>query len=257
MKQSKLKHYIKYFTLFIATAILAGCASTQAPIKMSSQVFNNKDAVIGIVSTEMPEAAAQYTGSIGLLDLAIISGANSSLNKHLEKLSFEEYQELPQIIKASLDKNELSVKIIEKQISLDDAGDLERPKKGMSKDDFSKYKKDYGLDYLVLLKANAIGTTRSYYGFIPTSEPATQVSITGQMIDLKTKKLVWYLDSLSTNAIESPWDEADEKFPNLTSALYRTLNESIQKLKFDLTLTNDPEAITVSDSSTQNEDKSE
>lgn len=230
--------YIKIISAIFITLFVTGCVSTQQPVLISDSFLTNKNATIGILRTEVPLAETVYTGSIGLLDYGIISAVNSGLDKHLKQLSFEEFEQFHQSLETLLIKKGFTVKLIDEPMPIKKAEKLKMPAKGISKDNFQYYQDLYALDYLLLLDMKAIGTTRSYYGPVPTSEPVAQTRIIGQIIDLNTKKLEWYKDATTQVIIESPWDESKESYPNLTNSVYQSLNNALRVLRFDVDNTN-------------------
>ena len=124
--------------------------------------------------------------------------------------------------------------LINEPLTEDEVKNLKTPKEGVSQNDFSKYKEKYGLDYLMLINFKTIGTVRSYYGPVPTSEPLATSFITGQIIDLSTDKLSWYSDINIQKTIPSPWDEADSNYPNLTNSIYQSQNDAFRTIKSEL-----------------------
>ena len=76
---------------------------------------------------------------------------------------------------------------------------------------------------MLLVLPGHIGTTRSYYAMMPTSEPTVVSGVRVVLIDVKTNDLKWYRYITSSKTIPAPWDEAN--YPNLTSSLYKSVDE--------------------------------
>lgn len=220
-------------SIFLLLSLVVGCVSLPDPVPFSMPKVD--ETKLGIVLVEQSEASATYTGSIGLLDLAIISAANSSLNKHLKTLSFDDYQALPVTLKESLESKGYDV-VIKKQLSLDEGKKLKLPKNGQSQN--TGYYTEMGLsdnvDYLLVLRSGALGTTRPYYGPVPTANPLTNANIIVELTDLKTSKVLWYKVATSQQVIQEPWDESKAGYPNLTSGLFSSVNQAIEMLKADV-----------------------
>lgn len=220
--------------LFLSILVsLVGCASVQQPVS-----FNLKpepSSSIGVVQVASPEPGAQYTGSIGLLDLAIISAANGGLNKHLKTQEFgADYQSLPKEVGKILESQGHKVVMIEKDIDLKVAAKFKAPQKGLNKTDFSKYKSEHGITHLLVLRMPMVGTTRSYYGPVPLTEPTAQASINAMVVDLQSNKLEWYTTATSNKVIEKPWDEGDKQWPNLTNSVFTAVDEATKLIKTEL-----------------------
>ncbi|MDM7861532.1 hypothetical protein QTP81_13095 [Alteromonas sp. ASW11-36] len=220
----------RIFTLLVAIVVLSGCVSTQEMITVDEASLSNNEVVVGIILTEAPLAETFYTGSIGLLDYAIIAGVNSTLDKHLNSLVFDDYPKIAQQLQTVLHNKGVNTLLIETPIALKEAEKLKRPSKGKSKTSFVGYQEKYNIDYLLLVHLQQVGTTRSYYGPVPTSEPVATVAMSGQIIDLATHDLKWFYDASSQQVIETPWDESEVQFPNLTTAIYQALETSTREL---------------------------
>lgn len=219
--------------LLVAFLATTGCATVQKPISFNLHPDANRS--IGIVQVDSPVPAAQYTGSIGLLDLAIISTANSGLNAHLKTQKFDgDYKDLPKSLKTILESKGYKVVLIEKSIDSKTAGKFKEYKNGANTNDFSKYKTENGVTDLLVLNMGMVGTTRSYYGPVPLTEPTAHVVIRGAIINLDNNKLEWLTTAESSKVIEKPWDESAKKWPNLTNAIYTAVNESTKLIKTEI-----------------------
>ncbi len=228
---------MKLFKLIFSISLIftiVGCVSVQPPIPMSNTVFEDSNKRVGLLYTDKPIAETAYTGSIGLLDYAIISGANSGLDDHLATLEFPEYDEFIELISNKLKTKNITLVVIEDTLTSESANNLKSPSEGISKNDFSSYQDTHNLDMLMLLEFKSIGTTRSYYGFIPTTEPLAQSYIRGQLVDLSSNKLLWFTDTITTKPIPTPWDESNANFPNLTSSVYKALDESLRLISYEI-----------------------
>jgi hypothetical protein len=236
IKMESFMFYVKNggrAVLMVLLLSLVGCASVQKPVSFNAVPDEKRS--IGIVQVEAPDAAAAYTGSIGLLDLAIISAANGGLNKHLKAQKFTaDYQELPKDLKKILEAKGYKTVLIEKPISLKAAAKFKSPKNGVNTNDFSKYKQDHGITDILIVSLFSVGTTRSYYGPVPLTEPAAQAVIRGMLVNLDNNKLEWFSTATSSKTIEKPWDESAKNWPNLTNAVYVAMNEATKLVKTEV-----------------------
>lgn len=222
----------RFFFLSILVS-LVGCASVQEPVSFNLKPESSFS--IGVVQVASPEPGAQYTGNIGLLDLAIISAANSGLNKHLKTQEFvQDYQSLPKEVGKILEAQGHKVVMIEKDIDAKAAAKFKAPQKGLNKTDFSKYKTEHGITHLLVLRMPMVGTTRSYYGPVPLTEPTAQATINAMVVDLQSNKLEWYATATSSKVIEKPWDESDKNWPNLTNSVFTAVDEATKLIKTEL-----------------------
>ncbi|MBU2707856.1 hypothetical protein KCM76_17815 [Zooshikella marina] len=221
--------------LLVISFIVTGCVSHQPTVNFSDSFLEKKGKTVGIARTKTIEAETTYTGSIGLLDYGIISAVNSGLDNHLKTLEFPEYTSLQNEIAKLLKEKGLSVIIIEDPIDKEKFK-IKTSENGKNTTKFTAIKEKHSLDYILLLDLQKLGTTRSYYGPAPTSDPIATTNILGQMIDLNTGKLEWYRAAKTEVLIDEPWDESESKYPNLTNAVYRSFDNAIQIIKQDFTL---------------------
>ncbi len=211
--------------------VLGACASTQEAVPFSQNIDKNKK--IGVMYVEPVKAETGYTGQIGLLDYGIISAVNAGLDKHLKAQVFDEYQALPQQLTDALNAKGYQANLVTEAITRKVADKFKTPSKNINKTDFSKYKEAHGIDYLVLVDMPSIGTTRSYYGPVPTSEPLASARVQVQMVDLNNGAVVWFNNAYQSKVIEMPWDESDG-YPNLTNAVYTNLHSVVQVILQDV-----------------------
>jgi len=89
--------------------------------------------------------------------------------------------------------------------------------------DFRSLKAELGgSDRLLLFTVVAVGTQRSYYGFIPISSPSAMMNARGEIIDLQTNEVLWRQTTTDVAAIDDPWDESPE-FRNVHAAVQKVI----------------------------------
>ena len=208
---------------------LVGCVTPQAPVKLSTAVEGK---TVLVVQGELPQAETQYTGSIGLLDYGIISAANSSLDEHLKALTFPEYQMTLSTLEKKLTEKGIKIAHYKSKLTADEMGKIKDAKEGKNMTDLTVYQAQSPTDYVLLVLPGHLGTTRPYYGPVPTAEPVAVAAMTIQLIDVKTNELKWYSQINATNTIVAPWDE--KSFPNLTNAVYKSVNDLSRMLDAEL-----------------------
>jgi hypothetical protein len=86
-----------------------------------------------------------------------------------------------------------------------------------------------GADQVLVLRLMYYGTSRSYYGFIPISEPQGFAAVDGSLID-KEHKILWntgdsILDSFVKEPVVGEWKQKPD-YPNLIAASERALEKS-------------------------------
>lgn len=212
---------LRLFASAMTLIVLTGCATVQPDVNFQSAGLEGKSVVV--VKSELPPAETQYTGSIGLLDYGIISAANAGLDKHLKSLQFSEFNQLFSTIETQLKSKKANVTFEQKVLDKKAVEKLKAPKNGKNTNDLTAYTDVSKADYVLLVLPGHIGTTRSYYAMMPTSEPTVVSGVRVVLIDVKTNDLKWYRYITSSKTIPAPWDEAN--YPNLTSSLYKSVDE--------------------------------
>lgn len=225
------KNLFFYITLCF-TLLASGCASIPTPIDYRG--VSKEQARIGIALSEPSKATTSYYGQIGLLDYAIIAGMNSGLDDYLASLSFEDYQSLTTDIQSIVSAQGHLPVVIEPAMSREEATKLKSHKDGVGQNDYRQYQEQHGLDYMLVLRLSSIGTTRPYYGPVPTAAPTTQAVIWGELVDLHSNRVVWFRNVDVKKSIQEPWDEPDQQYPNLTNALFQALNSALESVKLQL-----------------------
>jgi hypothetical protein len=214
--------------VFIALAALTGCATPQPPVAMDQAFWAEKQDRIGIAITEIPAPSVQMTGQQGLLDIAVNKGMASGLTKKVESWDSTSLRGLQQKVAERLQAQGYSVKLLDKPYDFKDFKKAQR-KLGYADLDMTPLKAQEGIDKVVLLMVGVNGTTRSYYGMIPTSDPVSLVTMVTTIVDLDDNRLVYFQPSAVSRAAQGEWDESPE-YPNLTNAFYKALDEVEQEI---------------------------
>lgn len=215
-------------SIFAFAAVLTGCATPQPPVAMDQAFWNEKQDRIGVAISEIPSPSVQMTGQQGLLDIAVNKGMASGLSKKVETWDSSSLSELQKKVVERLQAQGYTVKLLDKPYD-PSAFKESKGKLGYADLDLTPLKEQEGIDKLVLLLFGANGTTRSYYGMIPTSDPVSQVAMVTTIVDLDDNRLVYFQPSVINRAAEGEWDESPE-YPNLTNAFYQALDEAEQKM---------------------------
>jgi len=86
--------------------------------------------------------------------------------------------------------------------------------------------------YLLLVQVQSIGTIRGYMGVVPSTSPSGYFVAVGQLIDLKTQKLLWHKGVSIRRPGRGEWDQPPD-FANLTAAVHRAVDSGIDMLVLD------------------------
>lgn len=216
--------FLKFASLTVAALSVVGCVSVTPDIGVQPKFMTQKDKVIGVAVAELPKPMTYKVGNQGLLDVVINNAAASDLDKHLAGLDISRISDVGERIAKDLEVKGFRVKRIQEPVGVAALAKLEKQNDAQSKTyfdgrDFSGFKAKYGVDKLVLLSVGQIGTQRSYYGFIPTSDPVAVAQVNGRVIDLASNQLEWNQTVMRTVPSNTgTWDEPPA-FPGLTKAM--------------------------------------
>ena len=73
-----------------------------------------------------------------------------------------------------------------------------------------------------MIDITALGFTRTYSAYIPTSDPKALLRGAGYIVNLNNNTYEWYMPVIITKSADKNWDEPT-KFPGLTNAYFHAL----------------------------------
>ena len=118
------------------------------------------------------------------------------LDKAIKRTDLKWYQQLPERFVARLKQKGINASYYPEAISPDIK-------------DYAPYITSTSSDKLLLIKLEAVGATRSYYGFVPLTDPRGYCVIKGELINSKNKVLWRYKAEVTQPAVK-PWDVAPD-----------------------------------------------
>jgi hypothetical protein len=216
-----------------ASVLLGGCAVPYKPIELEQSFWQERQVVIGVVSSAVPPVEAHMAGAQGLLDIAINKGNASKMVDQMKKLSVERVTVIPANFADGLGRRGFKVMKLDPidPAKLPEFKPAANPELYASRDFQSL--KEKGLDRVLFVNVQRIGTIRSYQGFIPLGAPRAVFGVTGQLIDVKTNKLLWHNRYETQAAIAEPWDQEPD-FPNVSAAVTKNMIEGAAQFERSL-----------------------
>lgn len=226
---------LKLLSVGLLLTYLYGCVVVTPNIGVKKEFWNDKNGVVGVAVTKLPEPMAHKAGAQGLLDIAINNANADDLETALKKENKSSIYELQDKLVSYLKSKGLNAKKVDSPIDLETLTELEKENdesKGIyfAARDFKPLKSSLGVDKLLVVQLNALGTIRSYYGFIPTSEPSGYAVLNGYVVNLDNNQLEWNNTvTQSVNHGAKEWDQPPE-FTALVKAMHSAYNLSQTKL---------------------------
>lgn len=216
-------------TATIGVLSLLGACTTLPQVQMKNDFWSQTDRSVAVALAKLPDTAAHKAGPQGLLDIAINNAMADELSTALKNISLDQsYGQTRSEVVNRLQENGIRSSASEKMIdvaSLQDfsGGDTSR---SYAPKDFRGLKADLGgADRLLLFTVIAVGTQRSYYGFVPITEPVAILKARGEIIDLQTNEVLWREDTSNIAPISDPWDQPPE-FKNVKTAVAQVIVEA-------------------------------
>ena len=217
--------------LFLA-AVLTSCATPPKPIELTKDFWERKG-VLGIATATYPKATAYTTGQQGVLDLLITR--SGELPGFIEKMDVATLlSAIPEDLSTKFRAQGFEVKQSFKLETSKFAKFESTPSQRFYADfDFRPVRQTEQVDRLLLITVEAIGTTRPYYGFLPTGPPKGMITWRGELIDLSTNELLWRYTEAQTVPVYDPWDEPPN-YPRIVDAVTRAVDSAKRTLEFRL-----------------------
>lgn len=210
---------------FLVSAIpCAWARPPQQPVvfSMDTYVASQPKERVGVAMTALPKHTTQTPGASCLLCLAAAAGANSDLSNHSKTLSNENLPKLKEDIAELLRRNGIDTVVIPDEIQLSDLPKHKTKGVNIAKKNFSSLGQKYGVDKLLLIDITALGFTRTYAAYFPTSDPNAFFAGTGYIVDLNSNVYEWYQPVAISKSAEAEWKEPPN-FPGLTNAYFQAL----------------------------------
>ena len=186
----------KYLTVLLVVFSLYGCVVITPNIGVKKEFWDNKTDVVGVAVVKLPEAQAHKAGSQGLLDIAINNANAGDLEEALKKQDLSSIHNVQDKVVAYLSSKGFKVKKVAGPIDLESLKELEATNDDSkaiyyARRDFKPLKSSLGVDKLVMIQVNAVGTIRSYYGFFPIGAPSGYSVLNGYVVNLADNRLEW------------------------------------------------------------------
>jgi len=216
-------------TAIITGVLMMGCA-VQKPISLDNSFWEKKDATVGIAVAKIPVPSAAAESRDGISD-----AYSSDVTRRLEKEDFSRIYKIGGKLEGVLQTKGLNPKVIPAPIAIDQFPTRDGVTDGHAERDFSALGAAAQAQYLLLVQVQSIGTIRGYLGalpVIPTTSPSGYFVAVGQLIDLKTQKLLWHKRVSIRRPSRGEWDQPPD-FANLTTAVHQAADSGMDILVLD------------------------
>lgn len=221
---------VRFFAIATLLSLLSACSTVQRPTTLATSFWQQPGKKIAVSVQPLPKPASHKMGVQGLLDVAINDAVASGWDAHVESMVFEPYQELAGDLAASLKAKGFLTEVMGVDVSklkVYEPGEAQKSTPTFEYD-LTKLGK-LGREYFLLVRINAVGTARDYYGFVPLSAPRGYVAGNVALVDVRTNELLWWKDLLINKGVNGPWDQPPA-YPNLSQAIDQAIEQSRQDI---------------------------
>lgn len=225
---------IRWLMMSFVLLVLQGCVAMK-PTTLPENFWKEHGRKVAVNVENLPKPTSTKLGSQGLLDAAINEAMSNGWDAHVESMVFEPYSELSEQFVTKL--NKLGFEATPTQLKLTGLPPYKatpaQKKVAVFNQDLSKAPDLKDKDYLLLVSVRAFGTARSYYGFVPLSDPNGYFTGYITVVDVKSNEIKWWKDVVVNKATEKPWDQAPA-YPNLSQAIDQAVEQSKQSFLDEL-----------------------
>jgi hypothetical protein len=210
--------------------LMTGCAS-QKPVSLDSSFWEKKEASIGIAVAKIPAASAAVESRDG----GISGGFSDDVSRRLEKEDFSRIYKVGGKLEDIFKAKGLNPKVVSGPITMEQFPERNGVTDGYAERDFSALGAAAQAQYLLLIQVQSIGTIRGYLGalpLIPTTSPSGYFVAAGQLVDLKTQKLLWRKAVAIRRPTRGEWDQPPD-FANLIAAVHQAVDSGMDLLVLD------------------------
>lgn len=211
-----MKYKFIYFCLTgIGLIFLAGCA-TQPNIHLSDDFWQNHEKVI-VATTKAPKPGLYHSGNQALLEYAISNVATSStFNAYVQNSELAWYERFSRKFIAQLKQRHINAEVYPDPINPDQKS-------------YTDVVTHIDTNRLLVIKLEALGSIRNYYGVIPLGAPQAYCVMTGELVTARGSQVLWRYQSIVRQPVQGDWDQPPN-YPNFRNALESAINSAQQEL---------------------------
>ncbi|MDH5424326.1 MAG: hypothetical protein OEY29_04970 [Gammaproteobacteria bacterium] len=215
------------FFLFIIFT-LSGCGATTPAISVKPS-WDNNTRIVGIISTNIPPASAYKNDKYNQLSPSVNSQPND-LEQHLQNLQPPDITSITDKISRYLKSKGMHVKRLSSHQVLQQLRKMDAKAGNGSKADYRPLKLIHGIDKLIVIRVEHIGSIRPYYGFVPLAEPKGFSHLSGYMINLDNNQHEWKHSVMQQVECTPAAADPAAEFAGLKKAVHMAFDQSKNSL---------------------------
>jgi len=215
---------IVYFALS-AVVLLGACAPTQK-VMISPNFWQESDHTVGVALVAFPQGrVANFGSGSGLVYEAKIASASAPIKYRLKYTYPANFIGVQSLFAEKLKTKGFKV------IKIDHILKRDRMSWRADSKEISTVALDYRVDYLIVLQLSDFGVSCIYMGYQPHPQlPAqVQIQVIGEMIDVKSNKVMWrnkFSEGSFTRYVAAKCTEPDD-CPTIIDALNGEIDKGV------------------------------
>lgn len=195
--------------------------------------MEDKKQEVVVALVRPPKTNYSVTG--GLADQAIANAAGGHFKRFLNEYQPKPLSQLPEKIVSDLRKNGISARITNQTITTNQLPKF--PSNNLNEYAFIDYRSlanQLKADKLLLINVTEIGATRpTTMGVVPIGGPIGHISMSGQLIDLKTNRVLWGKVVVEHVKSNNKWYQPPN-FPYFENSMNLMVENAASKLQYQL-----------------------
>lgn len=206
------KKLLKIFIFTYSLIFLTGCTTVEKNIALDKKFWHEPKQSVTVVKIKPDEPSLKKIGNQGgLLFLAVNAICTAKLNRYLKQASLDWYHnDLVNKFIVKLKKSDISAQIHSIHIDV-------KQKKNVN------FINQIKSDKILFLELVSFGGIREYHDGGPVREPDAYCVLKGELVDTKSKNILWCYTITGRNIVHGDWDQPPS-FPNFAKALTKSAN---------------------------------
>lgn len=225
-----MKIFGRFFSILLVILLSACVSPPQAPISLSRDAIIGQPGRVGIAMAPLPKVDIQVPGADCLLCLAFAYAANSGITSYGQTLPNDDLLALKAEVASILTKKGANIRLIDTELNLSALPDTGSKGPNIASKDFSSLQQKYQIEKLLVIDISALGFTRSYSAYFPTSDPKAMLRGAAYLVNLKNNTYEWYEPIFIVKSADQAWDEPP-KYPGLTNAYFQAIEMGRDRIR--------------------------
>lgn len=227
-----MKNGLKRVFGILSALLIAGCSSSPN-VALNKQFWTqNTQQPVLVALAQPPKAKLDLSGPRTLIGRVSSKTSTLKFSHYLKKFSVADLYRFQSQFVQKLEANNISAKRYAGLIPTSKLQDFDGDEETYAKLDYKPLAIRLGNNRLLLLSINKFGAKRDYVVVVPTSNPIAFCDAEGQLIDLKTNKILWRYSVSKEKTSGDGWDKGSS-YQGFTQTLNQVIDEAMNAVMAD------------------------